>query len=56
MSALSSAQRQALRWIATFETIPPVEPRTWKSLISRGLVVLPVGAPPYLTAEGLAAL
>lgn len=38
--SLSPKQLAALRWVETYGTIPPVDPRTWKSLVARGLVVL----------------
>lgn len=38
MDALSAKQLSALRWIHAHGTLPPVEPRTWRSLMSRGLV------------------
>lgn len=38
MDKLSTKQKAALNWIKAYVTIPPVEPRTWKSLIQRGIV------------------
>lgn len=35
---LSPKQLSALRWIDRYGTLPAVEPRTWKSLVTRGLV------------------
>lgn len=40
MNNLSVKQQTALEWVKKYETLPPVEPNTWKSLIRKGLIEL----------------